>query len=434
MQRRRWAITLTILPIGIGLLIAAALNILSVRFDFLYRNVGGFGILRSLSWAATVVGALAWMGAVGLLAGRMALQPAPWPRKLLFVLPGYALALLLLGLLMLLLGIGTTGPFAILWVAGSASLTLIGAIIAALGQGIGGRIRTVVRGLLGVSIGGLLVGGLVFLMAFLLAIATGPAPAFAGRGRPLGEGAFPEAPGRAFPAPPGALEGGPRAFPPGPRPEGAFPSGPGSEGRLLPFRAFPSASTMAAGGGVLVALGVLAGVLWLWGRRGPAEAEEAVGVALGSNWRREGLRSLVGGGGLTMALLLIAQLIPAPRTNPPARVVVQWDSPQTQALWQRACADCHSNETRWPWYTAIAPASWLAVNHVQEGRRAFNLSELDLSQLPASRKARLAEEIAQVIRNGTMPPADYRLLHPEARLSPLEKELLIQGFQERLGR
>jgi len=434
MQRQRWGIVLPILLVGVGLLIAAALNGLGARFDFLYRNVGGFSALQTLSRGVLGLSALAWLGAAGLLAGRMALQPAPWPRKIMLILPAYFLALLLLGLLMFLFHIGTTGPFAALWTGISAVLALVGVVFSAFGQRIGGRLRAIVQGLLGVSGGGVFLGGLAFLLSFILAMARGPAPVFAGRDRPFGEGAFPGAPAGAFRAPPGTFEGRPRAFPPGARPEGGFPFSPGPEGRSLPFRFFPSASTMAIGGGVLIALGILAGAAWLWGRRGAAGLGEAIAPAPISDWRREGLRALAGGGGLTLALLLIAQLIPAPRTNPPVRTVVQWDPPEAQVLWQRACADCHSNETRWPWYTAIAPASWLVVNHVNEGRQAFNLSEMDLSQLPAARKARLAEEIAQVIRNGTMPPEDYLLMHPEARLSALERELLIQSFQEILAR
>ena len=71
---------------------------------------------------------------------------------------------------------------------------------------------------------------------------------------------------------------------------------------------------------------------------------------------------------------------------------------------------------------------------MNEGRQALNLSELDPAALSPAPKARLAEEIAQVIRSGSMPPVDYRLIHPEARLTDLEKELLIQGLQETLSR
>lgn len=420
-----------VLLVGIGLLTAIALSVAGAPYSFLYRNVIGFSVLRGLSQAAIGLGVLTWLGAVALLAGWMALQPAPWPWKVLLILPAYVLFLLLLGLLMFLLGVGTVGPFAVLWTAASALLTLAGAVIAAATQEIKGRIRVITHGLLGVSSVGMLTAGLALLSAFILtmavrptAIRSVPAPEGLGRLPPP-----PEAP-RDFPE----AIGGPQAFFPGEPRGGAQPLPPRPEGRLFPLRFPPSISTMALGGGIVTALGVLAGFLWLRSRRSLRAATVDQGLTLPLEWRREGLQALAGSAGLTVALLLAAQLVPAPRTNPPARVVVQWDSPQAQALWQRACADCHTNETRWPWYTAIAPASWLMISHVNEGRQALNLSELDLSQLSTARKARLMEEIARAIRAGTMPPPDYLLIHPEARLSALEKELLIQGLQEVLSR
>ena len=75
-----------------------------------------------------------------------------------------------------------------------------------------------------------------------------------------------------------------------------------------------------------------------------------------------------------MGVLLIIQFVPYGRdhTNPPVIAEPAWDSPQTRALFFRACADCHSNETTWPWYSTIAPASWLITRDVMEGRATFN--------------------------------------------------------------
>lgn len=87
----------------------------------------------------------------------------------------------------------------------------------------------------------------------------------------------------------------------------------------------------------------------------------------------------------------------------------------------RACADCHSHETRWPWYSRIAPASWLVSNHVRDGRRDMNISvpdEVDVT------------EAVEEIREGTMPPADYKLMHPKARLTEEEKTALISGLKK----
>jgi hypothetical protein len=102
---------------------------------------------------------------------------------------------------------------------------------------------------------------------------------------------------------------------------------------------------------------------------------------------------------------------------------VNWDSPQTQQLWQRACADCHSNQTQWPWYTAIAPGSWLTAEHVNGGRQRFNISV---------RSGRAGESVQQ-IRSGQMPLADYVLIHPNANLTAAEKQELMQGLQKTFG-
>jgi Haem-binding domain len=73
-----------------------------------------------------------------------------------------------------------------------------------------------------------------------------------------------------------------------------------------------------------------------------------------------------------------------------------WDSPKTRALAVTACFDCHSNETAWPWYTNVAPMSWLTQRDVDEGRDALNFSEWDRPQD--------AEDVSEVIREGEMPP------------------------------
>ena len=125
--------------------------------------------------------------------------------------------------------------------------------------------------------------------------------------------------------------------------------------------------------------------------------------------------------GAVFVLLVALQFIPSARTNPPVESEVAWDSPRTRDLFYRACADCHSHETRWPWYSKVAPVSWLIANHVREGRRDMNVSMPD--------EVDVTEAVAQ-IRNGEMPPADYRLVHPEARLTDAEKTELISGLKK----
>ena len=124
----------------------------------------------------------------------------------------------------------------------------------------------------------------------------------------------------------------------------------------------------------------------------------------------------------------LIQLVPYGRdhTNPPVVEEPDWDSSQTRDLAVRACFDCHSNETVWPWYSKIAPVSWLVQRDVDQGRDHFNLS--DWEQRPAPGRL-----MAEAVREGEMPPWFYLPLHPEARLSDAEKEALAQGL-ETLGR
>lgn len=123
-----------------------------------------------------------------------------------------------------------------------------------------------------------------------------------------------------------------------------------------------------------------------------------------------------------IVLLILIQLIPINRVNPPVVQEVQWDNPQTQEIAQRACYDCHSNETVWPWYTYVAPVSLLINNHVVEGRSKLNFSDW------TQRNEGLNETI-KVIQEGEMPMTNYTMIHPEARLTSAEIESLIAGLR-----
>jgi hypothetical protein len=126
-----------------------------------------------------------------------------------------------------------------------------------------------------------------------------------------------------------------------------------------------------------------------------------------------------------VVVVVALQLVPYghTHTNQAVQAEPQWNSPRTRELFVRACADCHSNETVWPWYSNIAPVSWLVQRDVDEGREEFNIS------LPGSEGDEAAEKVAE----GEMPLAIYTLLHPEAKLSAAEKQELIQGLQATFG-
>lgn len=127
------------------------------------------------------------------------------------------------------------------------------------------------------------------------------------------------------------------------------------------------------------------------------------------------------------AIFVLIQFLPLgpQRTNPPVIAEPKWDSPETRALAKRACFDCHSNETVWPWYSYIAPVSWLTAYDAQMGRRAFNFSEWTPGMMSAA-------VMAEQIRSGKMPLPQYLLMHPEARLTDAEKQRLIAGLHATL--
>ena len=113
-------------------------------------------------------------------------------------------------------------------------------------------------------------------------------------------------------------------------------------------------------------------------------------------------------------------------TNPAVAAEPAWDTPETRALAKRACFDCHSNETVWPWYAHVAPVSWLVQHDVDEGREHLNFSEWD-------REQEEAEEAAEVVEDGEMPLWVYLPTHPDARLSDAEKADLISGLKATFG-
>ncbi|MBA3533712.1 MAG: heme-binding domain-containing protein [Ardenticatenales bacterium] len=129
-----------------------------------------------------------------------------------------------------------------------------------------------------------------------------------------------------------------------------------------------------------------------------------------------------------LTLFLLIQLVPYGRdhTNPPVHMEPAWDSPQTRELAVRACYDCHSNETKWLWFHNIAPISWGVQFDVMAVRERLNFSEWDESQSKA-------DESAEVVAQGEMPPFRYVLAHPEANLSDAEREALIQGLLATFG-
>ena len=131
-----------------------------------------------------------------------------------------------------------------------------------------------------------------------------------------------------------------------------------------------------------------------------------------------------------IAVVVVAQFIRPGRTNPPidASRTIQAQAGMSAALvavLDRACKDCHSNETRLPWYGKVAPLSWVIAGDVERARKSMNLSEwsTEIGAKPAVAMGMLMAACAGV-EGQLMPPAAYQRMHPEARLTQTEKETL----------
>jgi hypothetical protein len=134
-------------------------------------------------------------------------------------------------------------------------------------------------------------------------------------------------------------------------------------------------------------------------------------------------------GALALGAVAI-QFIPYGKTytNPPIISEPTWDSPRTKELFNNACANCHSHQTTYPWYSKIAPLSWLIQRDVDEGREHFNVSAW------GAQKKNEGEDAAKELREGDMPPWFYLPTHPEAKLTDGEKKELISGFEKTFGK
>lgn len=122
---------------------------------------------------------------------------------------------------------------------------------------------------------------------------------------------------------------------------------------------------------------------------------------------------------VVVAVLVAMQFVRPARTNPPteARQTLQAHAPDHPgtAVIARACRDCHTHETAWPWYSQIAPVSWLLAHDVNDGRQAVNFSTW--ATYNTERRVKLLREACEAAREGEMPIGIYTMMHADARLS-----------------
>jgi hypothetical protein len=139
-------------------------------------------------------------------------------------------------------------------------------------------------------------------------------------------------------------------------------------------------------------------------------------------------RWIVLSGVLVLAVLVGIQLVPVDTSNPPVTADIP-TSPEVKAVLRRACYDCHSNETTWPWYSRVAPVSWLIAKDVHEGRAELNFSRWD--RYSTQQQVKHLKESWEEVVEGEMPPWFYLPAHRDARLSAEDRALLRQWAQER---
>lgn len=126
-------------------------------------------------------------------------------------------------------------------------------------------------------------------------------------------------------------------------------------------------------------------------------------------------------------VFVLAQFIRPAKTNPVAEASASFEShlevdARVSAILDRACADCHSNNTRWPWYSQLSPISWWVVDHVREGRKELNFSEWGTySRVNQSEKLR---QICREVKSGSMPLRSYTRMHPASELTPEDVKTL----------
>jgi len=156
-------------------------------------------------------------------------------------------------------------------------------------------------------------------------------------------------------------------------------------------------------------------------RLGARSMEQDKGVRMKQRLKWTGLGVIV--------LLVAGQVVRPDRTNPASEPAVSFKADTTvsaeiRGTIQRACFDCHSNETRWPWYSAVTPVNYFLVDDVLKGRKHLNFSEW--GHMKPLKRQRVLGDIVDELSHGDMPPGPYRLMHSSAALSESEMRLVME--------
>jgi hypothetical protein len=130
-----------------------------------------------------------------------------------------------------------------------------------------------------------------------------------------------------------------------------------------------------------------------------------------------------------VCLFAVAQVVRPAKTNPPVDPSMTLESrvavdPQAAAILDRSCNDCHSNKTRWPWYSNVAPVSWFVIGHVNDGRSNLNYSEW--GKYDAFEQQGLLRQTCLMVKKGAMPISSYTPMHPGSKLTTGDVAVLCQ--------
>ncbi|PLX04251.1 MAG: cytochrome C [Marinilabiliales bacterium] len=131
---------------------------------------------------------------------------------------------------------------------------------------------------------------------------------------------------------------------------------------------------------------------------------------------------------LLIGIVVLIQLIPTGRPestdNNPNDLIVNNNLPDSVvSILQTSCYDCHSNQSVYPWYSYVAPVSWLVARDVRNGKEELNFSEWE--SLDKMKKAKLIDDIIEEVSDGGMPLQIYPLMHPEAKLTKSDRQMIV---------
>jgi hypothetical protein len=342
-----------------------------------YSKAPGITLFRDGTHIIAELAAISFFIAAAIIGIVAALQPASRWRKLLLVLPTYLLGVLLTGVLLYFLQIGTLGSFTKNWLSISSLTSALAAIAVAVRIPLSAQILRPATQALGVASVLNLLAWVGMLGMTVTLLKNQPAPA-----------------------------------------AGA------AQADITPF---------LVSVGLITLFAIVGLVSTIQGMRTTVATDAAPNAPTTTvpqpNYLAQVGPILFSCIAISIVGLAFAQFVPVTRPKPSVNgVSLKWDSEETRLMAQRACFDCHSNQTKWGWPSTIAPSSWLVFGNVGGGLEDINFDAVN--EMPAHIAANTYKHFEEQMKTRLMPPPDYLIMHPEARLTDEENEKLLKGLQQ----